>query len=444
MQVCGLRQRQHLNTIDLMTSRRRFFYGWVILAVAFLTIVGGYVCRNTFSVFYPAIVEEFGWTRGNTAIIFSINILVYGLVAPFAGALADRFRPRYVLATGAVLMGIGMACCSLASQAWQFYLLYGVVAAAGLSIAGWAPVATLITNWFVRRRALAFGVLGAGFGLSLIAAYLAQYVISLFGWRAAYVVIGLAIALLVAPICILFIRRTPADKGTFPDGMTADEAEADSLRTMEYRAASTWRKRDWTLATAMRTRQFWLPFTIWVLSMGIVEQIAISHHVYFYLDAGYQPLTAATYFSIFGICFAVGNVIGAVSDRIGRERFFIPACLLCAGFVSLYFLMTDTSTPWLPPTIAAGFGLTFGSLCCVLNATLADLFQGKHYGRIAGTMIVGFAVGGTLSPWLAGYLHDITGGYAVTYAVLVASLFATATMMWFVAPRKLNPVIRRR
>lgn len=427
-----------------MSSRRRFFYGWGVLAVGFLTIVGGYVCRNTFSVFYPAIVEEFGWTRGNTAIIFSINILVYGLVAPFAGALADRFRPRYVLAAGAILIGIGMASCSLATEPWQFYLLYGVVAAIGLSVAGWAPVATVIANWFVRRRALAFGILGAGFGVSLIAAYAAQYVISSFGWQAAYVVIGLFIALLVAPICIIFLRRTPADKGLYPDGMTADEAAADSAQTLEYRAASEWRSRDWTLRSAMRTRQFWLLFSIWMVAMGIVEQLAISHHVYFYLDAGYAPLTAATFFSIFGICFALGNLAGAISDRIGRERFFIPVCLMCAGFVSLYFLMRDTSTPWLPPIIAVGFGLTFGSLCCVLNATLADLFQGKHYGSIAGTMIVGFAVGGTLSPWLAGHLHDITGNYTITYAVLVAALIAAATMMWFVAPRKLRPIVHSR
>lgn len=425
-----------------MTTKRAFFYGWTILAVGFLTIVGGYICRNTFSVFYPAIVDEFGWTRGNTAIIFSINIMVYGIVAPFAGALADRFRPRYVLAAGAILMGIGMASCSLATAKWQFYLLYGVVAAIGLSVAGWAPVATLIANWFVRRRALAFGILGAGFGLSLIAAYFAQYVISSFGWRTAYVVIGLFIALLVAPICIILVRRTPADKGLFPEGMTAEEYAAEQTRTSEYRAASAWRKKDWTLRSAMRTRQFWLLFVIWIVSMGIVEQIAISHHVYFYLDVGYAPLTAATFFGIFGICFAAGNVVGAISDRIGRERFFIPACLVCAGFVSLYFVMKDTSTPWLPPVIASGFGLSFGSLCCVLNATLADLFQGAHYGRIAGTMIVGFAIGGTVSPWMAGYLHDVTGSYTITFAVLVVALVATAVMMWFVAPRRLNPIRR--
>ena len=169
---------------------RKVFYGWVILAIGFATVVGGYICRNTFSVFYPAIVDEFGWGRGNTALIFSINVLVYGLCAPVAGGLIDRFKPRYVLSAGAIIMGTGVALCSLATEKWQFYLLYGVVASIGLSIAGWAPITALVGNWFVRRRALSLGILGAGFGSSLVFAFVAQYLISSLGWRSAYVFIG--------------------------------------------------------------------------------------------------------------------------------------------------------------------------------------------------------------------------------------------------------------
>ena len=418
------------------------YYGWVILGIGFLTIFGGYVCRNTFSVFYPAIVNEFGWTRGNTALIFSVNVLAYGLFAPVAGGLADRFRTRYVLAAGALLMGVGMASCSIATAKWQFYLLYGVVAAIGLSVAGWAPVATLMTNWFVRRRALAFGILGAGFGMSLVSAPVAQSIISSFGWRTAYVAVGVFVALLVVPLSIIFVRRTPAEKGLLPDGVTPEEAQAESVRKAGNEAKGAWHKNEWTLRSAARTRQFWFLFLIFVFSMGIVEQLAVSHQVYFYLEVGYDPMAAATFYSIFGICFAIGNLVGSLSDRIGRERFFIPACLVCAAFASLLFVMKDTSPSWLAPLIAIGFGLSFGSIPCVLNATLADLFHGKHYGRISGTMILGFALGGTLSPWLAGYMYDITGNYTGTYLMLVAALLATAAMMWLVAPRKLNPVKR--
>ena len=425
-----------------MTPQRRLFYGWVILAIGFATIICGYVCRNTFSVFYPAIVDEFGWTRGNTGLIFSVNSLVYGLFAPIAGALVDRFKTRYVLAAGALLMGLGMALCSMAASTWQFVVLYGVVAGIGLSIAGWVPVSTLIANWFSRRRALAFGILGAGLGMSYLSAYIAQHVIESFGWQTAYVAIGMFIALLIVPISILFVRRFPAEKGLFPDGVTAQEANS-AAALCEKRVESTeWHAREWTLKAAARTPQFWLMFLIFMTAMGIVEQLAISHQVYFYLDAGYDAMTAAKLYGLFGICFALGNLSGALSDRIGRERFFIPTALVCAAFVSLLFLMKDTSTSWLPPLIAVGFGFTFGSFPCVLNATLADLFHGKHYGRIAGVMVLGFALGGTVSAWLAGYLHDITGTYTSTYALLIVALITTSAMMWMVAPRKVSPLRR--
>ena len=423
--------------------KRKLYYGWVILAIGFATIVCGYVCRNTFSVFYPAIVDEFGWTRGNTGLIFSVNSLMYGLFAPVAGVLVDRFRTRYVLAAGALLIGTGMALCSIATTTWQFVILYGVVAGGGLSIAGWVPVSTLVANWFVRRRALAFGILGAGLGISYLSAYIAQYVIASFGWQTAYVAIGMFIAVLIVPLSIVFVRRTPAEKKLFPDGMTAEESLSASVVREKLDACTDWRRNEWTLRGAAHTRQFWLMFAIFTTAMGIVEQLAISHQVYFYMDAGHSALTAAKFYGLFGICFAIGNLLGSLSDRIGRERFFIPTSLICTGFVSLLFLMKDTSTPWLPPLIAIGFGLTFGSYPCVLNATLADLFHGSHYGKIAGIMVLGFALGGTLSAWLAGYIHDITGSYTDTYVMMVAALLATAIMMWFVAPSKVSPVGRR-
>ena len=90
-----------------LKKRPRIFYGWVVLAIVFISLVIGYAIRNTFSVFYPAIVEEFGWGRGNTALMFSITIIVYGLMAPVAGGLVDRFGPRWVLPIGACIMGGG-------------------------------------------------------------------------------------------------------------------------------------------------------------------------------------------------------------------------------------------------------------------------------------------------------------------------------------------------
>ncbi|GAG52823.1 unnamed protein product, partial [marine sediment metagenome] len=151
-----------------MKQRLAPHYGWIVLGVAFTIMVLGYAIRNTFSVFYPTIVEEFGWGRGDTALMFSITILVYGFTAPVAGSLVDRFQPRVVLSAGALMVGAGIALCSLASTQWHFYLLYGVMVAIGLSMIGVTPLSAVATSWFVTRRGLMFSILAAGFGLSLM------------------------------------------------------------------------------------------------------------------------------------------------------------------------------------------------------------------------------------------------------------------------------------
>jgi len=109
-----------------MEKREGIFYGWIVLTIAFITLVLGYAIRNTFSVFYPAIVKEFGWERGNTALMFSITFIVYGVVSPLAGSLVDRFGPRLILPIGAFIMGVGIALCSMASISGTFISSMGL------------------------------------------------------------------------------------------------------------------------------------------------------------------------------------------------------------------------------------------------------------------------------------------------------------------------------
>lgn len=180
----------------------------MVLAAGFVIMLTGYAMRNTFTVFYPAIVQDFGWTRGGTAVMYSLTLLCYGCVAPVAGGLIDRFNPKHILAAGGVIVGSGIALCSLASSMWHFYLLYGVLVAVGLSLIGVTPLSTIITNWFPRQRGFVFGLLGAGFGVSLITAPAFQYLITRFGWQTAYVIIGAAAGVITVPLVLLFIRRT--------------------------------------------------------------------------------------------------------------------------------------------------------------------------------------------------------------------------------------------
>lgn len=428
-----------------MKTRDSIFYGWIVLSIAFITLVLGYAIRNTFSVFYPAIVEEFGWGRGNTAMMFSMTIIVYGFVAPVAGSLVDRFGPRLIIPVGAFIVGGGVALCSMATARWHFYLFYGIIVAAGLSLTGWTPLTAIISNWFVRKRGLAFGILSAGFGGSLVFAAIAQFLISTFGWQIAYVIIGVASVAIIVPLCSLLMRNHPRDKGLLPDGVRLSAPEPKNLNepVISTSLKGKWATTSWTLSKAIKTYHFWLLFFIAFCLLGLAETIVIAHMVFFFRDVGYKAMRAAGIYSVFGVAFVVGNVCSFLSDRLGRESIFIPSCLLSAVAVSFLFLIKDTSHPWLSFLYAVFFGLGIGTAAPVFFTTVADLFQGRHFGSIQGAVVLGFSLGGAIAPWLAGFLHDKTGSYFSTFLILLGSVLISILLMWLVAPRKIWPVPSR-
>lgn len=424
-----------------MRRRPAFSYGWVVLAVAFVVMALGFGLRNAFSVFYPAIVEEFDWSRGSTALMFSLNILVYGFMAPVGGGLVDRFKPGRVIALGACILGGGIALCSLATTQWQFYLLYGLVVAGGLSMIGVAPLGAVVMPWFAGKRGLVFSILAAGFGLSLVMASLAQYLISSYGWRNAYVIMGLGPIAIIAPLCLFLVRHAPLRIGLQPPDTPATSGAAGSHRSGETSGTGgRWSVIGWTLSRALKTHQFWVLFFVGFCQIGLAEKIAIAHQVYIFRDAGYEPMMAASIYSVFGVAFVVGNLCGSLSDRLGREKVFIPGCLLSTGAVFLLFLIEDSSQPWMAFLFAVCFGLGLGVMPPVLFAVVADLFHGESFGSIQGFIVLGISLGGAISPWLAGLLYDRTGSYVPSFYLLIGSLLACGVMMWLLAPRKLMPV----
>ncbi|MBE9505505.1 MAG: MFS transporter, partial [Chloroflexi bacterium] len=321
------------------TRRSRVRRGGVVLAVGFLVMASGFALRNSFSVFYPAIVEEFGWSRGNTAIMFSLSILVYGLLSPLVGGLVDRFRPQFVLALGIGILGCSIALCGLATREWQFYVLYGGMAAVGVSMIGITPLAAIVTPWFERNRGLVFGILAAGFGVSLVSASLVQLLISMYGWQSAFVIAGLSVAVVMVPLTLVLIRRAPRARSLPVQTTPGEEVSAGGT--------SDWHGSAWTLRRALRTPQFWMLWIAAFCQLGVAEKMVIAHQVYFFQDAGYSPVAAASIYSVFGIVFVGGNLASFLSDRLGREKIYIPACVLSIGAACMLFGIRDASQPWM-------------------------------------------------------------------------------------------------
>jgi len=413
--------------------------GWIVLAVALLVMSAGYALRNAFSVFYPAIVADFGWSRGNTAIMFSLSILVYGLLSPITGGLVDKHKPQFLVALGVVVLSGCIALCSLATQQWHFYLLYGVIGACGVSMMGLTVLAATVMPWFAQRRALAFAVLAAGFGVSLVAAAIVQYLISMYGWQRALLYSGLTVMVVVAPVALAFLRKPPAQPQSTVQVKAADVPETGRAAV----ESSDWHAREWTLRRAVKTPQFWMLWVVGFCQLGLAEKAAIAHQVYLFQDAGYTPMAAASVYSVFGVVFVCGSLASSVSDRLGREKVYLPACALAIAGTLLLFFIRDATQPWMAYVFATVFGFGMGMMPPILFAAVADLFHGKSYGAIQGTVALGFSAGGAISPWLAGHLYDISGSYDSTLLMLLGSLVVCGLLMWLAAPRRFVPVRSR-
>ena len=238
------------------SSRLPFYYGWVIIAVAFVTMAIGVTARTAFSLLLPPLIAEFGWDRGFVAGAFSFGLLVSAALSPVAGRVMDRFGPRVVIGAGVCMMTAGLLAAPRITQPFQLYLALGVLVGAGANLMSFTAQSLFLPNWFVRRRGLAIGIAfsGVGAGAIVLLPWL-QVIIGRDGWRAACWAMGLLVILVLGPLTLL-VRRRPQDLGLLPDGLS--HAAAASLS----RRASTvvdpgWASIDWTLAAAMRTGRFW-------------------------------------------------------------------------------------------------------------------------------------------------------------------------------------------
>ena len=400
------------------------FYGWVVLGVSFLTMASVYTLRYSFSFFFVALLEDFpSWGRAATASILSVNVLVYGLALPVVGSLVDRLGPRRVMSLGVVLVGLGAVLLSRAQELWQFYLLFGLVMALGICLTGWVPNTTVLSRWFVRRRGLALGVASAGVGTTYVLASFTQVLISSLGWRQAYLVLGLVVALFLLPIIALFHRGRPQEMGLSADGQE-DPSEAD------LQQGGT------TLAQALRDRRFWLLFLASFFLWGIGMTLVLIHQIAFIKDIGFTPALGAQVYLVFGLMYLVGNLSGFVSDRLGREMTLTLGILGVALGVGMLILAGLRPHPAPLFLFSIFFGLGGGLCSPTLTAAVADLFQGRHFGAINGFITMGFGLGGAFSPWLGGYLFDRLHSYLLAFAIALLAILSAGALVRMAAPRQ--------
>lgn len=417
------------------------FYGWIIVAVAFITMGIGVNARTAFSLFFPPIVDEFGWDRGLTAGAFSFGFLVTACSSPFLGRLMDRRGPRVVIELGVALVAAGLMLATFIQRPWHLYATLGVLMGGGGIILGYTGHALFLPNWFVRRRGLAVSIAFSGVGVgSIILLPWLQSLITRSGWRAACWALGILVLTLLTPLNLL-LKRRPEDLGLAPDGDRRPKGEPGPRPTNVVDAA--WVAVDWTLGRAVRTARFW-----WIAVgylTGLFAWYAVQVHQTKYLvEIGFSAAEAAWALGLVSLAGIPGQIgLGHLSDRIGREWVWTVGS---AGFVICYvalLLLHETPTrALLYVMIASQGGLGYG-LTSVIGAIPAEIFDGRHYGTIFGTLMLASIAGGAAGPWVTGALYDARGSYTVAFSIAIGCSTLSAVAIWLAAPGQVRAVAGR-
>jgi MFS family permease len=417
--------------------RLPFFYGWIVVAVTFVTMGIGVNARTSFSLLFSPVVDEFGWQRGLTAGAFSFGFIISAIFTPLNGRLMDRTGPRVVMEVGVLLMAAGFLLAPLTSQPWHLYLTIGALVGAGSVCLGYSGQSLFLPNWFARKRGLAIGIAFAGVGIGSVTLLpWVQTLIEQAGWRTACWTLGLVILFVLAPINLL-LRKRPQDLGLQPDG---DAAPAAGVARASNIVDPVWAATDWTLARALRTSRFW--WLALAYFCGLYAWYAVQIHQTKYLvEIGFSATAAAWALGFVSLVGIPGQIwLGHLSDRIGREWIWSIAS---AGFAACYLALIaleHAPSLWLLYLMVFVQGFLGYGFTSVIGALAMELFEGKHFGSIYGTLTLASLGGGAAGPWITGVIHDRTDSYALAFWIGVALSLVSIVTIWLAAPRKVRAV----
>ena len=419
--------------------RLPFYYGWLIVAVAFVTMAVAVTSRTAFSLLVPPLIGEFGWDRGLVAGAFSFGFLVSAVMSPIVGRVMDRRGPRLVIEAGVVLVAAGLLFAPSIVAAWQFYLALGVLVGAGANLMSFTAHSQFLPNWFVRRRGLAISLAfsGVGVGAIVLLPWL-QAIIEGEGWRAACRVMGVLVLVVLGPINLL-VRGAPRDLGLLPDG-AAPAAAGTPPRPSATVVDAAWVAVDWTLGRALATARFWWLALAFFGALFAWYAVQV-HQTKYLIEVGFPPMVAAWGLGIVSAVAIPGQVgLGALSDRIGREWIWSVGCLgFAICYAALIALEAGPSTPLLWLMVISQGSLGY-ALTSVMGPIVMEIFEGRSFGAIFGTLTVPSIAGGAAGPWVAGLIHDTTGSYRIAFVLAIGCSLVSAAAIWLAAPRKIRLV----
>ncbi len=389
------------------TRRRRIHPSWIVAGVAFLALLGAAGFRSAPSALILPLEDEFGWTRSELSVAVGINILLFGLTAPFAAALMERFGIRRVTSVALVLISAGAALSIFVTQSWMLILTWGVLIGLGTGSMALVFAAIVADRWFVKSRGLVIGILTAGSATGqLIFLPIVADVATTQSWRTASLIIA-AIALAVVPIVAIFLRNSPSELNITPYGSPADAVPTPPPRS----AVNPARRTLQVLRRATRVRTFWALVAGFAICGATTNGLIGTHFIPSAHDHGMPETTAAGLLAVVGIFDVVGTIAsGWLTDRVNPR--ILLAIYYAGRGVSLLILPFLLSAEVRPPIIlfVVIYGLDWVATVPPTAALCREVF-GADGSVVYGWVFASHQIGASLAAIGAGLLRDVTGEY---------------------------------
>jgi len=399
----------------LDSTNSKIFYGHVVVLATFFIVLIGWGTFFSFGVFFKPVLEEFGWTRAQIAGAYSLATLIIGFMAIVMGRLNDRFGPKIVVSICGLFSGIGYLLMSLISDIWQFYVLYGIIVAFGVGGFFVPPIST-IARWFVKKRALMTGIVLVGGSVGvMIVPTIAAWLISNFGWRLTFVMVGIVNVIAIISIAQL-LKRDPRQVGRLPYGVNNETANRMSLQTSGF-----------LLHEVIHMKEFWLLCSIFFCFFLVINAV-LAHIIIHATGIGISPARATMIMVAFGGGGIVGRIIiGMLGDRIGNKR----TCFICFVLMSGDMLYLELATDLMGLSVfSAIIGFAFAGIGALMGPLTADFFGLRSHGLILGIIYASDMVGGAIGPVMAGRIFDVTGSYHWAFFSCAIVGFIGSFLVW--------------
>jgi MFS family permease len=385
--------REAVPSLELFDSPR----AWRMVAAAFVAMCATYAVAYSFGAFFKPMAAEFGAHRSATSAVFSITVLVWCILGPVTGHLSDSFGPRIVVATGAIVMGLGLALTSMIDRLWLGYLTYGFGVGVGVACA-YVPMVAVVGGWFLRRRNTALGIAVAGIGFGTVfGAPIAAALISHLGWRATYLAFAAATTTVLLG-CAWIVERPPVH-------VTPSRVQ---------------------LRDALRSPAFGFLYASSV-TVSIVIFVPFVYLPSFARDRGASEFASAALVGIIGGASVAGRMgLGSLADRAGVVRLYQASFLVLA--LSYGIWLAATSYPVMI-AFALVMGAGYGGYVALSPAVIAHLFGTNRMGTVLGALYTSGGIGAMVGPPLVGLIIDRTGSYRIAIAAAFAVALASFALL---------------